>query len=167
MEEGTHYASFTSSACAKAWKRLAPGGRASRHRFSIYSKSSIGIGEIPDLKRLVDWCVKTGISLIQLLPLNDVAFDFRPYDAQSSTALDPMYLSLDHLVSCDLKLFSKEVAALRRKFPAGKGRVNYEVKAAKLDLLKKIFSHQSTDLKDKKFSAFRKTVRVAFRLCRF
>jgi len=158
MKEGTHYASFTSSACAKAWRKVGARRRAgvATPLFSIYSKSSIGIGEIPNLKRLVDWCVKTGISLIQLLPLNDVAFDFRPYDAQSSTALDPMYLSLDHLVSCDLKLFSKEVAVLRRKFPAGKGRVNYEVKAAKLDLLKKIFSHQSTDLKDKKFSAFRK-----------
>ena len=52
--------------------------------FSLYSKKSVGIGEAPDLKLLVDWCKKTGLSIIQLLPLNDVGFDFRPYDAQSS-----------------------------------------------------------------------------------
>ncbi|MEZ4689689.1 MAG: 4-alpha-glucanotransferase [Ignavibacteria bacterium] len=44
--------------------------------FSIYSKNSTGIGEIPDLKKMVDWCINTDLSIIQLLPLNEVGFDF-------------------------------------------------------------------------------------------
>jgi len=34
--------------------------------FSLYSNNSLGIGEFPDLKLLVDWCRKTDISIIQL-----------------------------------------------------------------------------------------------------
>ena len=41
--------------------------------------------------------------IVQLLPMNDVGFDFRPYDAQSMFALEPVYLSLNHLKGVDRK----------------------------------------------------------------
>ncbi|HLD75914.1 MAG TPA: 4-alpha-glucanotransferase, partial [Candidatus Norongarragalinales archaeon] len=63
----------------------------------------------------------------------------RPYDADSGFALDPMYLSLDHLHYFDRKRFQIGMKALKRKFPAGGKYVNYEVKAAKLELLWQIF----------------------------
>ena len=66
--------------------------------FSIYTTNSCGIGEFPDLRKLIDWCCQTGMSIIQLLPMNDVGFNFRPYDAQSSFALEPMYLSLSDVI---------------------------------------------------------------------
>jgi 4-alpha-glucanotransferase len=44
----------------------------------VYSKKSTGIGEIPDICLLVDWCKAAGMSLLQLLPLNDVGFATRP-----------------------------------------------------------------------------------------
>ncbi len=159
MEDIPEYASFLQSACAKAWKKIGAKRRAgvTAPLFSIYSKKSIGTGEAPDLKGLIDWCRKTGLSIIQLLPLNDVGFEFRPYDSQSSLALDPMYLSLEGLLGCDLKKFAKDNAALRKKFPAGKGRVDYGVKRAKLELLKKIFGHASTSRKEKGFLAYLKT----------
>lgn len=152
------YASFLESACAKAWKKAGAKRRAgvTTPLFSIYSKKSIGIGEAPDLKPLVDWCKMTGLSIIQLLPLNDVGFEFRPYDSQSSLALDPMYLSLDSLLGCDLAAFTKDLGALRKKFPAGKERVDYGIKRAKLELLRKIFDHAGTSRKEKKFTAYRK-----------
>jgi len=106
--------------------------------FSLRSGRSVGVGEIPDIKFLVDWCGKTGMSIIQLLPLNDVGFDFAPYSAKSSFALDPMYLSLERLAGVDNGLFEKDVQSLRERFPK-KERVDYGIKAEKLALLKRIF----------------------------
>ena len=79
------------------------------------------------------------MSIIQLLPMNDVGFEFRPYDAQSAFALEPMYLSLESLADIDVKKFKKEIGELKQKFPAGRPKVDYKIKAAKLMLLKKIF----------------------------
>ena len=152
------YGSFLKAKCGKIWKKIGARRRAgvTTPLFSIYSKTSLGIGEIPDLKLLVDWCKKAGLSIIQLLPLNDVGFDFRPYDAQSSMALDPMYLSLENLAECSPKAFAKDLHALRDQFPAGGSRVNYGIKKAKLELLEKIFADSSASLKGKKFLAFLK-----------
>jgi 4-alpha-glucanotransferase len=111
--------------------------------FSVYSENSIGIGELPDIKLLVDWCKETQMSIIQLLPMNDVGFNFRPYDAQSAFALEPMYLSLDKLAEADLAPFKKELESLRERFPTGSNRVNYQIKQAKLELLWKVFKRNS------------------------
>ncbi|MFA7254659.1 MAG: 4-alpha-glucanotransferase [Candidatus Omnitrophota bacterium] len=150
------YSSFLSSKCGKIWKKVGARRRAgvTAPLFSLYSKKSIGIGEAPDLKLLIDWCKKTGLSIIQLLPLNDVGFDFRPYDAQSSMALDPMYLSLESLTGCDLKAFSRDLRALRKQFPAGKARVDYGVKKAKVELLTRIFQSPASSKREKKFLNF-------------
>ena len=39
--------------------------------FSLRTEKSFGVGEFTDLKLLVDWCKKTGLKLIQILPVND------------------------------------------------------------------------------------------------
>ena len=114
--------------------------------FSVFSKNSVGIGEIPDIRLLIDWCSTTGLSILQFLPMNDVGFDFRPYDAQSTFALEPMYLSLSHLSEAPVKPFLGEIESLRKKFPAGGNRINYGVKRAKLDLLWRIFKNSSKKL---------------------
>ena len=135
------YQSFLASVSGTQWKRIDTVRRSgvATPLFSLYSGSSIGIGEIPDLKRLADWCAQCGMSVIQLLPMNDVGFEFRPYDAQSSFGLDPMYLSLEGLKEIDLSPFKKDIQKLRKKFPAGKPRVDYKIKGAKLELLWKMF----------------------------
>lgn len=76
---------------------------------SIYTERSCGIGEFYDLIPLIDWCEEVGFDLIQLLPINDCGSDPSPYNAISSCALNPIYLSLDHL-----PLLSKS-GGLRRK----------------------------------------------------
>jgi len=70
--------------------------------FSLRSSSSFGVGEFTDLKPLVDWCRKTGLKLIQILPINDTSAtltwrDSYPYAAISAFALHPLYLNLDRL----------------------------------------------------------------------
>lgn len=152
------YSRFLSTLAKSQWGRIGLARRAgvAVPLFSLYSLSSIGIGELRDLKLLVDWCKLTGMSIIQLLPLNDVGFNFTPYDAQSGFALEPMYLAIESLQGVGLKSigsFSVEIKRLRKSFPAGgrRKRVNYKIKQAKLDLLWKIFKdnqESSREFKD-------------------
>lgn len=140
------YQHFLSAITRKQWERIGLVRRAGvcTPLFSVYSRKSIGLGELPDLKLLVDWCQKTRMSILQLLPMNDTGFNFRPYDAQSTFALDPMYLSLESLVGCDAEAFRKDIEKLRTQFPPGQARVNYGVKKAKLEVLWKIFYTKKT-----------------------
>lgn len=142
------YAVFLEKATRKQWHRLGARRRSgvATPLFSLYSAQSTGIGEIPDLKLLADWCRKTGLSIIQLLPLNDVGFDFRPYDAASTFALDPMYLSLEDLEEVDRRDFSEQVKELRCRFPTtGQLNIDYGIKKAKLDLLWEVFCKRKKD----------------------
>ncbi len=73
--------------------------------FSLRSRESFGVGEFNDIKHLVDWAVKAGQSIIQLLPVNDTTLthtwmDSYPYNAVSSFALHPLYI---HLPAAGLK----------------------------------------------------------------
>jgi len=122
--------------------------------FSIFSKNSLGIGEIPDLKLVIDWCQITKNSILQVLPLNDSGFDFSPFNCQSSFALDPVYLSLRNLKGIKKENPEKELKALAKKFPCNTKYVNYWVKKEKLKKLWQIFS------KEKNFSSsFRKFIK--------
>ncbi len=112
--------------------------------FSVYSERSIGIGEIPDIKLLIEWCKKTRISIIQLLPLNDVGDDFAPYSSVSTFALDPMYLSLRNLTGVDTSPYENELIKIKKKSRPIFGKVNYKIKKLKIDLLWLIYkSHQT------------------------
>ncbi len=138
---GGLYEPFLASACGEQWRQLGVRRRAGVNvpLFSLYSKKSTGIGELPDFKLLIDWCVKTGLSIIQLLPMNDVGFDFRPYDAQSTFAFEPMFLRPEDFRGVDAEAFRNEISELRTKFPSGRERVDYGIKAAKLQLFSKMF----------------------------
>lgn len=69
--------------------------------FSLRTKNSSGIGEYLDLLPLIDWCKSIKMDVIQLLPLNDAGDDPSPYNALSSCALHPLYLSLHALPELD------------------------------------------------------------------
>ncbi len=67
--------------------------------FSIRTKNSFGVGEFTDLKQVINWAVKTGLTLIQVLPVNDTVsthsfLDSYPYKAISVFALHPLYLNI-------------------------------------------------------------------------
>ncbi len=68
--------------------------------FSLRSKKSFGVGEFTDIHLLVDWAKKTGLKLIQILPVNDTtamhtAADSYPYGAISAFAMNPIYINLE------------------------------------------------------------------------
>jgi 4-alpha-glucanotransferase len=70
--------------------------------FSLRSKESFGIGEFNDIMYLADWCKKVGLSLIQILPINDTTVNYTytdsyPYSAISAFALHPAYMHLESL----------------------------------------------------------------------
>lgn len=120
--------------------------------FSIYSKNSIGIGEIEDIKLLIEWCRKTGQTIIQLLPLNEFGSDKAPYNSISTFALEPIYITLNNIKGIDLNLFTDELNRLKRRFPQRRLRTNYEVRHAKLELLWKMFNDHAHE--DSRYTAF-------------
>jgi 4-alpha-glucanotransferase len=61
--------------------------------FSCHSSRSWGIGEFADVPALAAWMRDAGFSVLQLLPLNEMApGQTSPYSAISSMALDPIYI---------------------------------------------------------------------------
>ncbi len=67
--------------------------------FALRTKRSWGVGEFADLRAMVDWSVERGLSIIQVLPINDTMMlgtweDSYPYNANSNIALHPQYLSM-------------------------------------------------------------------------
>ena len=99
--------------------------------FSVYSKNSLGIGDLSDLKLVVDWAKLTGNSIIQLLPLNELGGVNCPYDSVSSFALEPAYICLRNIPG-----FSSDAFRLN---PDPGEFVDYAVKKEKLRLLWEIF----------------------------
>ena len=90
--------------------------------FSLKSNQSGGIGEFNDLKLLVDWCVKTNIKLVQILPINDTTStytwkDSYPYAAISAFALHPIYLHIDNI-------FNNEQLKLKNEWLQEKNKLN-------------------------------------------
>ena len=77
--------------------------------FSVYSKKSIGMGELNDLRLIIDWAKHTGNSIIQLLPLNEVGPIFCPYDSISSFALEPAYISLEKIPRVNKNTVAKKI----------------------------------------------------------
>ncbi|MDR0845599.1 MAG: 4-alpha-glucanotransferase [Tannerella sp.] len=70
--------------------------------FSLRSEQSFGIGDMYDLKLLIDWAEQTHQCLIQVLPMNDTTrthtwADSYPYSAISIYALHPVYISLQEM----------------------------------------------------------------------
>ncbi len=70
--------------------------------FSLRSDDDFGVGDFEDLKLMADWAAARGMSVIQILPVNDTTMththtDSYPYNANSTMALHPLYLRLDKL----------------------------------------------------------------------
>ncbi|MFA5146249.1 MAG: 4-alpha-glucanotransferase [Candidatus Omnitrophota bacterium] len=123
--------------------------------FSVYSKDSVGIGDLGDIKLLVDWCAGTGNSILQLLPMNETGPTSCPYDALSSFALEPAYISLKKVPASGEKSVKASVAGLKKRFPLASGRVDYSIKSEKLKVLKEIYRLEG-DPGSKEFADFKR-----------
>ncbi|MDR1525589.1 MAG: 4-alpha-glucanotransferase [Tannerella sp.] len=92
--------------------------------FSLRSEDSFGIGDIGDIKKLIDWTKKTGQHLIQVLPMNDTTCshtwkDSYPYSAISIYALHPLYISIPMLGSLKDKKRKAFFNKIRAKLNSG------------------------------------------------
>ena len=104
---------------------------------ALRSEKSIGVGEFPDLAEFGELCVKMGIGLVQLLPVNDTGYQSSPYSALTAFGLHPLYLRIGDLP--ESAGYEAEIEAIRNKFNKAV-RFPYEaLLRAKMDLLKKIF----------------------------
>ena len=104
---------------------------------ALRTKKSCGTGEFLDLIELAKLCKKAKISMIQVLPLNDTAFDSSPYNLVSAFALNPIYISLENLDGAEN--FDKEIKAVRNSFE-NLDRLAYgEVLSKKLKIAKSIY----------------------------
>ena len=108
--------------------------------FSLKTEESFGVGEFNDIKRLVDWAVKAGQNVIQLLPINDTTMtrswqDSYPYNAVSSFALHPQFI---HLPAAGVRQDAsyKAMKAQLESLPT----VDYEaVNGTKMEMLHKLY----------------------------
>jgi 4-alpha-glucanotransferase len=113
--------------------------------FSLRSERDFGIGQFTDLKLLVDWAAATGQSIIQTLPVNDTTMtgtwrDSYPYSANSSFALNPVYIDLELIGELDDKEFLKQAGKLRKELNALPA-VDYErVFRLKSDYLDRLYA---------------------------
>ncbi len=111
--------------------------------FALRTDDDLGIGDLEGLRQFVDWAAEVGFSLVQLLPINETGGDNSPYNAISSTALEPTTLHLAPHSPEDLTAedFEEVVAKFNlRKLRAGS--IDYEtVRQMKNALLEKAFAH--------------------------
>lgn len=104
---------------------------------ALRSHLGTGIGEFPDLSALGSWCREAGLSLVQLLPINDTGYEPSPYSALSAFALHPVYLRLADLPGYPLIQDKAQTLAaeLNARVQVDHGRVW----AAKQTLLRQLF----------------------------
>jgi 4-alpha-glucanotransferase len=120
---------------------------------ALKSSKSWGVGEFTDLNLLTDIARKTGIKLIQLLPINDTTSthtnkDSYPYSAVSAFALHPIYLNVQKLahalsVAVPTPILEK-IAALNEA-----DSLHYEeVLAIKNEVIKSLYQKDKIAFKD-------------------
>ena len=115
--------------------------------FSLRSRNGMGVGEFNDIKLLVDWAVEAGLSLIQLLPVNDTVashgwMDSYPYAAISVFALHPVYMNVASIGGLSRKVARAAIEETRKASNHGE-TVDYEaVMRTKSRFYKLIFDEQ-------------------------
>lgn len=128
--------------------------------FSLRSDDDFGIGEFMDLIPLADWAEATGQCIIQTLPVNDTIMtrtwrDSYPYSANSSFALNPIYLRLQDVGTLGDKEFLERMESLRKELNA-LPEIDFErVLAAKTEYIDHLFEEFGRQcLESKEFKKF-------------
>ena len=105
--------------------------------FALRHEKDLGIGDTQAVRDAISFCAEQKLGLLQLLPVNETGADNSPYNAISSVALDPVYLTLtpEQVPGLLPETLTEMVPdALRTKLQAGP--VQYrQVKQLKLDIL--------------------------------
>jgi 4-alpha-glucanotransferase len=121
--------------------------------FSLRSRDSLGTGEFSDIRLLVDWAHKTGLKLIQILPVNDTSatgswMDSYPYGAISAFALHPIYMNLAEMAGKKNAPFLKSLKKIQKQINALPD-LDYEtVLQIKTEASKELFAVEKDKLPD-------------------
>lgn len=128
--------------------------------FSLRSKTSFGIGDFGDLRKMVDYVERSGQRVLQILPINDSTIthtwtDSYPYSCISVFALHPQYADLNRLPQLKDGKKRSDYAALREQLNQ-LPRVDYErVNKAKTDYLRLLFEQEGkTMMSTRQFEEF-------------
>jgi 4-alpha-glucanotransferase len=151
--------SILATPAAAQWQNI---GIANHHGvdiplFSLHSKESCGIGEFTDLLPLIPWAKELGLSVLQLLPLNDTGPENSPFLTLSAYALNPMHLGLEHLPR--VKEYSALTTMLRELKPFNQSQfVNYRaLYTARRSFLHEYFNRFHESIQNtSEFQTFRK-----------
>lgn len=104
---------------------------------ALKTEQSCGTGEFLDLIPFAEWCKKSGLTLVQILPVNDTGTDPSPYNTLSAYALHPLYIRIAALP--EAQDFTTEITELTQSLKKNK-RVEYtEVLEKKQRLLQKMY----------------------------
>lgn len=118
--------------------------------FSLKSKHSEGCGDFYDLVAFAKTLVGTGISLLQLLPLNDSGTDSSPYNSLSACGFSPIYIRLSKLSFLSfLDSKHREQMELKIKNIQSLLNVKYEYKEVykvKTEFLKELYNLLYNDI---------------------
>jgi 4-alpha-glucanotransferase len=112
---------------------------------ALRSEKSIGVGEFPDLAEFGALCVKMGVGLVQLLPVNDTGYESSPYSALTAFGLNPIYLRIGDLP--EAVGFEADIEAVKKEFNAASRFPYVTLLRAKMGLLKKIFEKNNKTIK--------------------
>lgn len=114
---------------------------------ALKSTHSCGIGEFADLVPFAEFCKKSALSMIQLLPVNDTGTESSPYSALSAFALHPLYLSIRDIP--EGTPYHHDIGEIKNRFES-LPRFDYRgLRLAKMDLLRRIFDdNEKSILKD-------------------
>jgi len=123
--------------------------------FSLRSKESFGIGEFTDLHLLVDWAHKTGLKMIQLLPINDTTAtgtneDSYPYAAISAFALHPIYINLFETAGKSIHHLDEKLKKKRKHLNESADVKYEEVLHFKMAVLRDIFEESGKKFFERK-----------------
>lgn len=116
---------------------------------ALYTEESPAIGEYTSLKKFADFCKKCGLSIIQLLPVNDTGTQSSPYSGLSAFALHPIFADISAFsefggIYKTAKKFAKLYDNYKKNFTY-KPRFEYQnILNAKTDLIRALYD--TTDI---------------------
>lgn len=128
--------------------------------FSLRSKTSFGVGDFGDLKKMIDFVAQTGQRVLQVLPINDTTTthtwtDSYPYSCISIFALHPQYADFTALPQLKDKAKREKYERIRMELN-NLQQIDYEkVNKAKIAYLTDLFAQEGQKvLKSKDFKDF-------------
>lgn len=125
--------------------------------FTPRREGDLGIGDTRAMRKWIDHCAATGIGFLQLLPLNETGGDDSPYNAISSVALEPLYLSFEPKDIPGLVAADVEAARIELGSALTVSKVDYTaVRKAKRGLLEKAWKRYQEGSGDIAFYRFRR-----------